>query len=273
MVAGQIGAGGFRWISDSGCDVTGEAEVMNTELAVHEPAQMERAGARPLEALVVRAMNDPSFDVEKLERLMALMERKEEQGRKERFFDALARVQKQVPRVRQNGLMDRGQGKGQIPYASREDIDAVVRPIYLAEGFSVTWDAPASDESGNIHVQGRFTCHGHTELRVWTCKPDASGGKTGPQAVSSTIAYGKRQISKMFWDIIEEGQDKNGADVEVVSQNQADDIRTALTDIGANMDRFYGIFGVKRLEEIKVSQLPEVYARIEQVKKARSSQK
>lgn len=254
--------------------VHGELEVQRDK-SVAQAIEHEQ---RPLEALVVRAMNDPAFDVDKLERLMALMERKEAQERKERYDAALLRVQMAAPRIAQNGLMDRGVGKGQIPYAKREDIDAVMRPIYQREGFTVTWTGPTGDD-GKIHVIGKFSAHGHSELHEWICGPDASGGKTGPQAVSSTIAYGKRQISKMVWDIIEEGLDKNGAkreDVECISQAQADEIRTRMNDLsqkapGILLLKLCEMHGVKRPEEIKVGQLASALASVATTEKQKAA--
>lgn len=229
-----------------------------TGLTVRNEQALEH---RPFEALIVRAMDDQNFDVEKLERLMAMMERKEAQERKEKFFSALARVQMAAPRITKYGLMDRGAGKGQIKFAKREDIDAVMRPIYQAEGFSVNWDAPMHD--GKIRVIGRFTAFGHTEEREWWCAPDASGGKQGPQASGSTTSYGQRYISIMFWDIITEDEDKNGAkreDVEPISQNQADDIRTRMNDLpqkapGNLLSILCRKYGVEKIEELKAGQL------------------
>jgi hypothetical protein len=251
------------------------SEIMTQELTTAEPSDVS------IIHIIEKISQTPNLTLESigvLERLVALQDRRDEQQRKERFFDALTRVQSQVTRVAQTGLMDRGPGKGQIPYARREDIDAMVRPIYLAEGFSVTWDAPTSDDSGNIHVQGRFTCHGHTEMREWSCKPDASGGKTGPQAVSSTIAYGKRQIEKMFFNIIEEGADKNGA-AEVplmVSQHDADDIRTRMNDLpqkspGALLGKLCQKHGVERPEELRASQYLAVIADVEATEKLKAA--
>lgn len=245
--------------------VHGELELQRTE-----GRAVARRDESPLEALIVRGMNDPSFDVDKLERLMALMERKEAQSRKEAYDAALLRVQMAAPRIAQHGMMDRGVGKGQIPYAKREDIDAVMRPIYQREGFTVTWTGPTGDD-GKIHVIGKFSAHGHSELHEWICGPDASGGKTGPQAVSSTISYGKRQISKMVWDIIEEGLDKNGAkrqDVEVITQDQADSIRTRMNDLaqskpGILLEKLCQKYDVKRPEDLKAGQLKAAIADVE----------
>jgi len=92
--------------------------------------------------------------------------------------------------------MDRGVGKGQIHYARREDIDLMLRPIYQAEGFTVTWNAPINDN--RIQVVGSFTAFGHTETREWSCSPDTSGGKQNPQAAGSTISYGQRIFPRCF---------------------------------------------------------------------------
>jgi hypothetical protein len=240
---------------------------MGTEIAINKPGQIVAQPAQSLDQFIIQACNTEGFDVDKLERLVALQERREEQTRKEAFEAALLRVQMKAPRILQNGMMDRGSG-GKIPYAKREDIDAVMRPLYQAEGFTVTWDGPLSADGSRINVTGRFTCGGHTEERVWPCAPDPSGGKTGPQAVSSTIAYGKRQISKMVWDIIEEGLDKNGAkhqDVTPITQDQADDIRTRMNELpqskpGIFLEKLCRKYGVGRPEELRVSQLDNALA-------------
>lgn len=214
-----------------------------------------------------------------LERLVALQERREAQTRKELFEAALLRVQRAAPRILQNGLMDRGPGKGQIPYAKREDIDGVMRPIYQAEGFTVTWDGPATADGSKIDVTGTFTCCGHTEVKHWICGADSSGGKTGPQAVSSTISYGKRQISKMVWDIIEEGLDKNGArrvDVKSITQDQADDIRTRMNDLaqskpGILLSKLCQKYGINRPEDLKMSQVSDAIADVETTERQRGA--
>jgi hypothetical protein len=167
-----------------------------------------------------------------------------------------------------------GRDGGTIKFATREDIDAVMRPIYQPEGFTVTWDGPRLP-SGHIDVIGRFTAHGHTEERHWICVPDESGGKTPPQATSSTIAYGKRQVSKMMWDIVEEGLDKNGAsrkeDVTPISQEQADTIRSLLQELpnsAVYIKKCLQIYGVTRLEDIRLADLDDVHKRIKSVKDA-----
>lgn len=254
--------------------------IMTTELEVAGNGQVARHDQMdPVVALISRAMADESFDVEKLERLIALKERMDAQTRKEMFEAALLRVQKAAPRIHKDGLMDRGPGKGQISYARREDIDAMMRPIYQAEGFSVTWNSPMGPD-GKIRVIGKFSAHGHTEEREWSCSPDTSGGKQNPQAAGSTVSYGQRYISKMMWDVIEEGEDTNGAarkDVEPISQNQADDIRTRMNDLtqsrpGGLLAKLCQKHAVNRPEDIRISQLAEVLKDVENTERMKAGQ-
>ena len=93
--------------------------------------------ANDLEQFIMRAASDVSFDVSKLERLIVFQERfRKAAQRKERFFEALALAQAQMPQLDQTGCIEYGAGKGKINYARIEDIDAQIRPIYSAAGSS-----------------------------------------------------------------------------------------------------------------------------------------
>lgn len=243
----------------------------STELAT------TNGGEVSIVSIIEKLAQTPNLTTESvaaLTQLCALQDKREDRQRRELFFDALKRVQEQAPRITKHGLMDRGAGKGQIKFAKREDIDAVMRPIYQREGFSVNWDSPMVD--GKVRVVGRFTAFGHTEEREWWCAPDGSGGKQGPQAAGSTVSYGQRYISVMFWDVITEDEDINGAkpeEVKAITQSEADDITTALDDLGARSGTqqrtaFYKTFGISKIEDLKRSQFDEVWARINTRRKA-----
>ena len=86
----------------------------------HAPAGAV-ASPQTLEELVFSKASDPTFDADKLIKLVDLMERTQAQKRKEAFFEALQRVQAKSPRITKNGLMDRGAGKWphSLPLAAR----------------------------------------------------------------------------------------------------------------------------------------------------------
>lgn len=245
-------------------DATGKA------LAPRQPVTVDSVKDRSpepnLEQFIMRAASDASFDVSKLERLIALQERSQAAQRRERFYDALALAQAEMPQLDQNGCIDYGAGKGKINYARIEDIDAQIRPIYSRAGFSVSWNSKPVMEGKMLWVEGTFSCHGHNETREMTGPVDNSGGKQPIQAVASTVAYLKRHVLKMFFNLIERGKDLDGAkvrDLLPITQTQADDINTRLNDCGADVARFKKLFAIEKLADLKAGQLKEVYVQIE----------
>ena len=246
--------------------VHGELEVQRDQAAV--PAAQ---GGLDVVHIIDKLASTPTLSLEQVQaltQLVALQERKEQQERRDRFFDALAKVQAEAPRVGKFGLMDRGPGKGQIAYATREDVDAVMRPIYQRHGFSVTWDSPMVD--GKLRVVGRFTAFGHTEEREWWCSPDASGGKQGPQAAGSTISYGQRYLSLMFWDVITEGADINGADprdFQCITKDQARDLQSAFEEVGGDAAKFLKMLDAESFAAVKASKLDFAHQQIENKRK------
>jgi len=226
--------------------------------------QPERA--TDLDQFIMQAAGRQDVSIDKLERLLAMKQDIEAARRKEAFYDALASVQAILPQVEQNGLIDYGQGKGKIAFAKMEDIDAAIRPLYVQKGFSVSWDSELVFDGKMIRVTGSFASHGHIETRQMTAPIDNSGGKNPVQGHASTIAYLKRQISKMFWNLVEKGLDKDGANLEsmkTITQEQADDIRSVLTETKSNVAAFLKLLRVNSVEEIRAGQLKEVWTALD----------
>src|ERR1700743_3022537 len=128
--------------------------------------------------VIARAAADPSVDIDKLERLLAMQERVLDQDRKAIFNEALSRAQARMPQLDQHGRIDYNKpGVKPIPYALLEDIDKVIRPIYIEEGFAVAWNTEQAPD-GTIRVIGDFKHRcGHTEQRAVTMPADSSGAK------------------------------------------------------------------------------------------------
>ena len=212
-----------------------------------------------------------------LERLVALQERREAQERKERFETALAECQQLMPRIEKNGMIDMGQ-KGKIPYSRLEDLDACIRPVYAKYGFSIRYDAPVSVDGGKIRLTARFSCYGHTEHLEITLPPDQGPGRSPVQAVKSSITAGRRHLTEMFFNIIEEGSDEKGymKTAAKVTQKQADDLRCVLQEIeptqeglGRLLAKVYRIYKITGLEEMLAVDLPDALQRAEALRKAK----
>ena len=248
------------------------------QIAIHDANNRAMVEMAPvsIEVLVAQIAQSDSMTTEKvevIERLVALMERREGQQRKERFQEALRLCQMEMPRVEKNGLVKLGTGKVIYSYAKLEDLDACIRPIYQGHGFSVAFDAPMAAEGGKIRNVARFSCAGHTEtIEITAAASNRSAGNltlTDAQKVKQTITECRRHLLEMFFNVITVGADEAPKD-DLITENQALDIHAQLTDIKADMAKFYRLFDVTRLEELRASQLTEVYARIKQAKEKRA---
>src|SRR5690554_2918695 len=89
-------------------------------------------GATTILSVISRAASDPSVDIEKLERLMAMKERMDAKQAETAFAAALSRVQAAMGRV---GADKKNSQTGSW-YATYGALDKALRPIYTADGRS-----------------------------------------------------------------------------------------------------------------------------------------
>ncbi len=243
-----------------------------TSLAKTQPGEVEAPEITSLDQFIMRAASDPAFDVQKFSALLDLQNKHQAAVREREFHDSLSKIQTAIPQIDQNGLIDYGAGKGKISFAKLEDIDAVIKPIYTGEGFSVSFDSKPTVDGKMIEVTGLFSAHGHKETRSITIPPDNSGGKNGTQGIASSLAYAKRHLLKMFFNIVERGKDMDGAklkDLAPITEEQALDVLSALTETGSDVARFLKTFKIAKVAELNAGQMTEVWALIDRKRAAK----
>lgn len=160
-------------------------------------------------AIIARAASDPNVDVGKMQALLDMQAQIMAEQARAAFNAAFARLN--LPRIPKLGIVDRGQGKGKFPYAKWEDIDAKIRPLLSAEGFSLSFDTKPCGE-GHIVVIGTLRHReGHCETAsIGPLALDTSGNKNPVQAVGSTTSYGKRYTASMLLNLTFGGDDDDG---------------------------------------------------------------
>lgn len=236
----------------------GELELRRDDAVDVQPQATQTAD---MLALIFRAASDPACNTANMKDLLAMAERMEDRQREKEFNNDLATVQALMPQLDQRGAIEYGKGKP-INYALLEDIDLQIRPIYSEHGFAVAWDTEYLD--GRIRVIGDFKHRcGRSERRSVTLPSDTSGGKNNVQASGSTVTYGRRMLLKMFFNLIEKGQDTDGANLDKITQKQADEIRDKLTELGANITAFCDkVMGVEKIEDILATRIDEAWNQI-----------
>ncbi len=130
-----------------------------------------------------------NLDIDKLERLMAMQERWNEQQAKEAFYGALANFQKIVPVLEKRNKVSFGTTK--YSHASLSDIKDGVQESLSECGLSYRWEF--ADNAGQIDVTCIIThTSGHSEKTTMTAPADSSGSKNPVQERGSTITYLQR---------------------------------------------------------------------------------
>ena len=194
---------------------------------------------------IARVAADPRTNIEAMERLLALQMQLLADQRQAAYFAALARVAaKLMPIVRSKpGHF----GK----YAPLEDIDAVIRPILAEEGLAQSFDSIGLPNK-EMRITGRLThADGHIDTRTIDLPIDNSGGKNSAQAVISTVSYGRRALTEMFFNIVKRGEDDDGqGGAQRITEQQALDLEALIAEVGASRAGYLKWLGVANVSDI-----------------------
>lgn len=199
---------------------------MNAVVKTDPTYQPPQDGPAALMAVIARAASDGSVDVDKMERLMAMHRDMRAQEAEADFNHAMARVQSCMGRIG----TDKTNNQTRSDYATYGKLDRVLRPLYTAEGFALSFgtDEPPAPE------MVRVTCHvshnaGHTRRYMIDMPADGKGAKgndvmTRTHATGSATQYGMRYLLKMIFNVAigDEDEDGNGAAGYVMQQKDAD---------------------------------------------------
>lgn len=193
-------------------------------------------------AVISRAATDPSCDIDKLERLMALKERMDAKGAETAFNASMAQMQIDMPTVGEGG-MNKHTGNA---YATIDDINRAIKPVMQKHGFAVTFKVVHAKEG--ISVTGILVhAAGHREETTLLLPIDAGAGRNTVQAVGSSVTYGKRYVMCALLNITTgDAQDDDGqtAADPVITGHQAKQIETLLEKcnpkVRENFAKMYG---------------------------------
>lgn len=162
--------------------------------------------------LIMRVAADPQCDIEKMERLMAMHERVKAQQAEAEFNCALSRVQSNMGRI----STDATNSQTRSNYATYGKLDRVLRPIYTAEGFSLSFGTEPAQEGlvGMVCYVSHST--GHTREYRAQVPSDGKGAKGGDvmtktHAFGSGTSYGMRYLLKMIFNVAIGEEDDDGA--------------------------------------------------------------
>lgn len=182
--------------------------------------------------------------IDVIERLAVLQEKAQNRESEVRFNEAMAACQEEIKTVINDSDKT---GPGGKKWATYRALDKEVRPIYLKNGFSISFGS--ADYS--VPEMILCTCHvshkaGHT--RLYQLPMDASGkGAQGggalsrPHAILAATEYGRRCLLKLIFNIVTGDEEKHLVPTSVLADEivvqRVDSIKAARN--GAELGEFY----------------------------------
>lgn len=223
---------------------------MSTEVVKHETKLPEVPEASDLLNVIAHAVSNPALDVVKMQALLDMHMQLVADRRREAFDEAMTRLQAKLPHI-----VKYGQGKNS-KFAKYEDLDLIVRPLLAEEGFSVSFNEAERTENHTTFML-EVSRAGHSKQHRMTVHNDkASMNRDGRsirpaiQDDGSTASYARRYLLKLALNIVETDEDTDGESREPITEEQARDLYTLLTEVKADKARFLAYMGVETIEDI-----------------------
>jgi hypothetical protein len=247
---------------------------MNVEPEIDTPPSTELVPTTDgLLALIAAAARDPNIDIQKMQSLLEMRERLMQQQAEMAYTEAMNRVQSSVPPIyKTRKIIVKGQLRSK--YAALEDIDAILRPLIIQEGFSLffsTEDIPPKATKLILTVKHQ---QGHREAFSLVLPIESSEFRSAVQNVASTVSFGRRILLSLAFNVITIDTDIDGnAPGEFITQEQALTIFALLRDCKINPkdEKFLAWCGADDVEHIHRGEYKRVIEKLEQRKKQAQS--
>lgn len=185
---------------------------VSTQIELSPPQELQNTSQSltPLEILNLAVQK--GADINTIERLVALQERMLSKQAEAEFNSALNHVQDKIKHVAPDLLNKQTSSK----YASYPALDKVVRPLYIAEGFSLSFDTGDAPQPEMVRVLC-YCSHasGHTRMYKVDMPADGKGAKGGDvmtrtHATGAAMSYGMRYLLKYIFNVAIGEDDRDG---------------------------------------------------------------
>lgn len=225
-----------------------------SELATQpDQAAAPADGLHSMISVIERAAKDPSIDIDKMERLLAMAERMEVRDAEKQFTAAFVRLQQDIPViVAQSIIPNRGK------YERFEDLMEVVGPILVKHGFSVSFSQSTAE--GRVLA----TCHlrhigGHSQANSFGVRTGKADSDTQADVKASTTAKRCALMHCLNLVVRQDAlSDEGDAALQgpPISFDKAQYLREQIKEKGANEATFLKMAGADTIETIGTNIYP-----------------
>lgn len=220
---------------------------------------------------LVRLALENRMPVEVLERLVALQERVTDRTARSEFFDALNRVQEELPEIQKTKtakILTKGGSQYEYNYAPLDGIVRVVRPVLHKNGFSFTWTTEGADNGVlNVVCVLRHVC-GHEERSEFPVPIDTKAAMSEAQKHGAALTYGQRQsLVSVLGLTTTDDTDAALGSPSYITQDQCADLEALISEVGADEEKFCEWLGVAHIPAILQRDYQRAVAALERKRK------
>lgn len=213
-------------------------------------------------SVIARAAKDPNVDVDKMERLFAMQERVLARDAEQRFNEAMATAQKEMPQIKRGGK----NATTNSTYAELDAMSEAMLPVIAKHGFSLSFGTDISPLPNHYRV----TCDvshigGHTRKYNADVPADLTGmkgtpNKTSTHAYGSTLSYGRRYLKMLIFDVATTDDDGRAANSgEKITDSQLTTLETLIEEGGGDKIKFCRFYKIDRMGDLPVVKFAEAF--------------
>lgn len=163
--------------------------------------------------LLQMAMTNSEVDLEKMEKIMEMVDKQEAKESVKLYNSAMATLQGELPHIDRDGRILGRDGKVRSNYSKFETIMKAIQPVLTKNGFSISFNPSVKDGKMAVKVVVSHS-GGHSEKSTVELPFDDSGQKSKVQEYGSSMSYAKRYAICLKLNIATGGEDNDGNEVE-----------------------------------------------------------
>ncbi len=252
--------------------------MVNAEIIKAEPARepVQTGDGATVLNIIEKIMASPNVDVERVERMMDLYKRTQDESAKKDFAVALNDCQSKMSTISKDGNNKQTRSK----YATYAKLDAALRPIYSGAGFNVSFNSRKSETPNYVVIVAYLTHNsGHEREYELEMPADGKGAKGGDvmtktHATGSAVKYGRRYLLEMIFNIATTDNDGNAAGPQErvsITSDQLNILHGLIEETETDIVKFLAFANVDCMSELSSKEFEQARAML--LKKKRGMNK
>ncbi len=218
--------------------------------------QLVEAKAEPSVAMMLQKVIDGGItkeNVSALESLVGLYDRMQAKNAEKDFAVAFNRLMAEMPPIQATKPVPNNDGTVRYRFAPLEEIEAIVRPVALRNGFSYSFSEGPSEPGRVTKVCTVQHSSGHKRVHPFTVRTSAPPKANDSQADGSTHSYAKRGAFSDAFSIIVDHDDDARVIGKPITEEQAFELRERVLATGSDEHAFMKYAGINVSEGYPVA--------------------